>query len=79
MPGTGHSRQPRHADHGDLEKFREDPDLGRAGEVSAYLDERRPEVLVPQVEVAADRGALLIDQVGVCRASPPCSGATLIW
>jgi hypothetical protein len=28
-----------------------DPDLGGVGEVGADLDERRPEVVVPEVEV----------------------------
>jgi hypothetical protein len=32
-----------------------DPDLGRVGEVGADLDERRAEVLVPQVEVVAGK------------------------
>jgi hypothetical protein len=35
-----------------------DPDLGRVGEAGADLDERRPEVLVPQVEVVAGHPAV---------------------
>ena len=34
------------------------PDLGRVGEVGADLEERRPEVLVPQVEVVAGHPAV---------------------
>src|SRR5215212_3241780 len=35
-----------------------DPDLGRVGEVGADLDKRRPELLIPQVEVVAGHPAV---------------------
>ena len=54
-----------------------DPDLGRVGEVGADLDERRAEVLVPQVEVVAGHPPVSLGEGELrrCRAGlPPVSG-----
>ena len=54
-----------------------DPDLGRVGEVGADLDERRAEVLVPQVEVVAGHPPVSLGEGELRRRRaglPPVSG-----
>ena len=54
-----------------------DPDLGRVGEVGADLDERRPEALIPQVEVVAGHPPVSLGEGELRRRGagfPPVSG-----